>query len=107
MGLVLVVPSVVLAAAGGGTGGFGGGGGGGGGGFGGGAAAPGNALGRVGQLKGFLVGVWEAPSATSVRQAADATKALDEAIKLADALLAQVGGVNDRLKPSGLAITLP
>ena len=99
------VPGTGPAPAAGGPGGPGGGGGGGG--FGGGAAAPGNALGRVGQVKGFLVGIWEAPSATSVRQAADATKALDEAIKLADALLAQVGGVNDRLKPSGLAITLP
>ena len=58
-------------------------------------------------MKGLLIGVWETPSAASVRQAADATKALDEAIKQADALLSQVSGVNTTLKPSGLAITLP
>lgn len=81
--------------------------GGGGGGFGGGAAAPGNALGRVGQVKGLIVGVWEAPSAASVRQSTEATKALDDAVKAADALLARVNGVNDTLKPAGLAITLP
>ena len=51
--------------------------------------------------------MWEAPSTASIRQAADATKALDEAIKQAESLLAQVGGVNNTLKPSGLAITLP
>ena len=58
-------------------------------------------------MKGLLVGVWEVPSAASVRQATDATRALDEAIKQADALLAQVSGVNNTLRPSGLAITLP
>ena len=58
-------------------------------------------------MKGLLLGVWEAPSAASVRQAADATKALDEAMKQAEALLAQVSGVNNTLRPSGLAITLP
>ena len=71
------------------------------------AAAPGSALGRVGQVKGLLLGVWEAPSAASVRQAGDATKALDDAMKQAEALLAQVSGVNNTLKSSGLAITLP
>ena len=71
------------------------------------AAAPGSALGRVGQVKGLLLGVWEAPSAASVRQAGDATKALDDAMKQAEALLAQVNGVNNTLRPSGLAITLP
>ena len=81
--------------------------GGGGGGFGGGAAQPGNTLGRVAQLKGLLVGVWEVPSASSAKSSADAMKALDEAIKQADALLARVPRMNDTLKPSGLAITLP
>ncbi len=92
-----------------GTGGPGGAGGAGGGqgGFGGAGAAPNSALGRVGQVKGLLLGVWEAPSAASVRQAADATKALDEAIKQAEALLGQVSGVNNTLRPLGLVITLP
>jgi photosystem II stability/assembly factor-like uncharacterized protein len=81
--------------------------GGGGGGFGQQQAQPGNALGRVAQLKGVIVGIWEAPSASSTKSSADAIKALDEAVKAAEALLAKVPRVNDTLKPSGLAITLP
>ena len=72
-----------------------------------GAAAPNNALARVGQVKGLLLGVWEEPSASSVRQAADATKLLDEAIKQADTMLGRVNRINSTLKKSGLAITLP
>ncbi len=83
------------------------GGGGGGGGFGGQFAAPGNSLARVGQLKGLLIGIWEAPSASTTRNSGDAMKALDEAIKEAEALLARVPRLNDQLKPSGLALTLP
>ena len=81
--------------------------GGGGGGFGGGAANPTNALGRVGTVKGALVGIWEAPSAGSLRQASDASKALEDAMKAAEATFAKVGSVNDALRTSGLAITLP
>ena len=103
------VPGTAAPSAAGGQAGAGGAGGPGGGqgGFGGAAAGPNSALGRVGQMKGLLLGVWEAPSAASVRQATDATKALDQAIEQADALLARVSGVNNTLKPSGLAITLP
>ncbi|MFN0100429.1 MAG: hypothetical protein ACKVS7_17315, partial [Gemmatimonadaceae bacterium] len=103
------LPSAAAPGAGGpGAGGPGGGpGGGGGGGFGGGFAAPNNALGRVGQVKGNLVGIWEAPSAASLKQAADVSKALTEAMKEADALMAKIGGVNEALKMTGLAITMP
>ncbi|MBX7117812.1 MAG: hypothetical protein K1X31_02310 [Gemmatimonadaceae bacterium] len=91
-----------------GQGGPGGPGGGGGGGFGGAQfAQPGNALGRVGQLKGLLIGIWEEPSASSRQNAADAMKALDEAIKAAQALLGQVPRLNEAFKPSALTITLP
>ncbi len=83
------------------------GGGGGGGGFGGGFAAPNNALGRVGQVKGLLIGIWEAPSAASLKQAADASKALTDAIKEADALFGKIAGVNETLRTTGLAITMP
>jgi hypothetical protein len=79
----------------------------GGGGFGGGFAATNNALGRVGQIKGLLVGLWETPSAASIKQAADASKALTDAMKEADALMAKIGGVNATLRTTGLAITMP
>lgn len=84
-----------------------GGGGGGGGGFGAQFAQPGNALGRVGQLKGLLIGIWEEPSAASRRNSSDAIKALDAAIREAEALLGQVSRINEAFKPSALAITLP
>lgn len=103
-----VQPGRLPGAAAPGAGGPGAGGpGGGGGGFGGGFAAPNNALGRVGQIKGVLVGLWETPSAASVKQAADASKALTEAMKEADALMAKIGGVNETLRTTGLAITMP
>ena len=88
-------------------GGPGGGPGGGGGGFGGGAANPANALGRVSTAKGALVGVWEVPSPASLTQASSATAALEAAMREAVALFSQAGGVNDALKPSGLALQLP
>jgi photosystem II stability/assembly factor-like uncharacterized protein len=80
---------------------------GGGGGFGQQLLQPGNALARVAQLKGFIGGIWEAPSASSTTSSAAAMQALDDAVKAAEALLAKVPRVNDTLKPSGLAITLP
>ena len=80
---------------------------GGGGGFGGGFVNQANALGRVGQIKNLLVGNWEVPSAASRKQAADATAALAAATREAEALLAKVPGVNESLKPAGLALTLP
>ena len=58
-------------------------------------------------MKGALVGIWEAPSAGSLRQASDASKALEDAMKAAEATFAKVGSVNDALRTSGLAITLP
>ncbi|MCC7002880.1 MAG: hypothetical protein IT357_12055 [Gemmatimonadaceae bacterium] len=102
-----VQPGRLPGAAAPGAGGPGAGGPGGGGGFGGGFAAANNALGRVGQVKGLLVGVWETPSAASLKQAADASKALADAMKEADALMAKIGGVNETLRTTGLAITMP
>ncbi|MBK7906093.1 MAG: hypothetical protein IPJ78_05945 [Gemmatimonadetes bacterium] len=105
-GVQFRMPGAPAAPAPGGPGGPGGGGGGGG--FGGGGAAqPGNALGRVGQVKGLLLGIWEAPSAAITKGAADAMKALDDASKEAQTLLAKLPRLNETLKPSGLAITLP
>lgn len=81
--------------------------GGGGGGFGGGAVNPLNAYGRLASIKGALVGIWEAPSAGSMQQVAAATKALEDAMKEAESLLAKVASVNDALKAAGLSMTMP
>jgi photosystem II stability/assembly factor-like uncharacterized protein len=78
-----------------------------GGGFGRGSVDMTNALGRVALVKSALIGVWEAPSTGSIRQAAEATRALDAAMKEAEAVLTKVGGVNDALKSGGLSLTTP
>ena len=55
----------------------------------------------------MLLGIWASPSAAITKGAADAMKALDDASKEAQTLLAKVPRLNETLKPSGLAITLP
>jgi uncharacterized membrane protein YgcG len=81
--------------------------GGGGGGGRGGAVDPENVLGRTSALKTQLMGVWEAPSASMVRQYNDAKLALPKAIADANALLVRATAVSQNLKKSNITMVVP
>jgi hypothetical protein len=97
------------AAAGGGRGGRGGGAGGGGGGRGGGGGG-GNSqdvLGRAGTVKGQVMGIWELPSASLLKQYNDVRLALPAAITEANALLARARTMSTTLRRYDLTLTVP
>jgi len=83
------------------------GGGGGGGGGRGGAVDPENVLGRASTLKTQLMGVWETPSASMVRQYNDVKIALPKAVADANALLSRANGVSQSLKKVDITLTVP
>ena len=87
--------------------GAGGRGGGGGGGGRGGAADPENVLARASTLKTQLSGVWEAPSAASVRQYNDVKIALPKAVAEANAFLGKATAVSQSLAKSGVTLKVP
>jgi photosystem II stability/assembly factor-like uncharacterized protein len=80
---------------------------GGGGGGRGGAADPDNVLAKTSTLKNQLAGVWEAPSAASVKQYNDAKLALPKAVADGNALLGKAGAVSQTLSKYGLTIKVP
>jgi hypothetical protein len=92
------------AAAGGGAGGFGGGGGGG---RGGGAADPNNLLGRVGSLKGDLIGFGDGVSDSQLKQYTDLKAAMPKAMADANAVLVKAMTVSQALKKYDLTLTVP
>jgi hypothetical protein len=53
------------------------------------------------------MGVWESPSAGSVKQVSEAKAALDKAIAEANALLPRISAVSVELKKYDIAITVP
>ncbi|MCC6319608.1 MAG: hypothetical protein IT361_18205 [Gemmatimonadaceae bacterium] len=83
------------------AGGFGGGGGGGGAAAQ--AAAAANALGRVSAVKGAIMGIWETPSAASLRQANEAKAALTAAIGEANAFMPKARAMSQRLAQFNVA----
>ena len=72
-----------------------------------GGADPDNALGRTTALKGLVMGVWEAPSESTVRQSTEAKAALQKAVTEAGALLTRATAVSGALKPYDITLTVP
>jgi hypothetical protein len=87
--------------------GAGGRGGGGGGGGRGGAADPDNVLAKTSTLKNQLAGVWEAPSAASVKQYNDVKIALPKAVADGNAFLGKAGAVAQTLAKYGVTLKVP
>ncbi len=87
------------------VGGFGGGGGGGG------AAAQAaqaaNVLGRLGNIKGAIMGIWETPSEASVRQANDAKAAVNAAVPEIAPIIARARALSQALSTHGVTLTVP
>jgi photosystem II stability/assembly factor-like uncharacterized protein len=79
----------------------------GGGGGGRGGADPSNALARTGAVKSALMGVWETPSAGSLKQVSEAKAALAKAMAEANALMPKVTAVAAELKKYDISITVP
>jgi hypothetical protein len=71
------------------------------------AAAAANALGRVGTIKGAIMGIWETPSAGSTTQANAARSALTSAIGEATAFTARARAMSETLKQFGVTMTVP
>ena len=94
------VPTPVAA-----PGGFGGGGGGGG--RGGGAGDQQNLVARAGAVKNQIMGIWEMPSESLMKQYADIKLALPKAIADAEALLARARTASTTLGRSGVTLTVP
>lgn len=82
-----------------------------GGGFGGGAAAQAalaaNVLGRVGMLKAQLQGIWELPTAGTMRQVSQSRAELTTAMAQARALMGRARAVSRTLAASGVTLTVP
>ncbi len=83
------------------------GGGGGGGGFGAAAAGNANALARLASVKSAIGSIWEAPSAASTREAADASQALDAAVTEAESVLASARTLGATLTPFKRTLGVP
>jgi hypothetical protein len=81
--------------------------GGGGGGGRGGAADPENVLARESGLKQALMGVWEAPSASMVRQYNEVKLTLPKAVADANALLARAASLSQALKKYDITLNVP
>ena len=84
----------------------------GGGGFGGGgaaaqAAAAANVLGRVAGLKGQLQGIWELPTAGTMRQVTNVRAELESAMRDASAVLVRARAVARSLAASGVTMNVP
>jgi len=81
---------------------------GGGGGFGGGGGAnDANLVARIGTIKGNLLSVWEAPSASLTQQANATRTALEAAIGETQAVLANARAVSAALQAAGVTMTVP
>jgi len=83
------------------------GGGGGGGGGRGGAVDPDNVLARTSGLKTQIMGIWETPSASLVRQYNEVKIALPKAVADANALLGRATGISQSLKKYDITLSVP
>jgi len=81
--------------------------GGGGGGGRGGAVDPDNVLARTSGLKTQIMGIWETPSASLVRQYNEVKIALPKAVADANALLGRATGISQSLKKYDITLNVP
>jgi len=81
--------------------------GGGGGGGRGGAVDPDNVLARTSGLKTQIMGIWETPSASLVRQYNEVKIALPKAVADANALLGRATGISQSLKKYDITLSVP
>ncbi len=91
------IPAVTFAPGGGGGGGRGG------------AAGPeanANVMARVGTVKGAIMGTWETPSASLMKQVAEVKAALPPAITVANAFMVKARAMSATLAPFGLTLTV-
>ena len=58
-------------------------------------------------MKNALAGIWEAPSASMMRQYSDVKLALPKAITDANALLVKAASVSQALKKYDITLTVP
>ncbi|MEP7383141.1 MAG: hypothetical protein ABI910_15730, partial [Gemmatimonadota bacterium] len=82
-------------------------GGGGGGGAAAAAAAAANVLGRVGTLKGAVLGIWEVPTAGTRRQIGNVRSEMQGAIAEARAFMVKARAMSQTLSGSGVSLTIP
>jgi CheY-like chemotaxis protein len=82
-------------------------GGGGGGGRGGAGADNANVVGRVGTVKGAIMGTWETPSASLMKQANEVKVALPAALLQANAVITKARAMSKVLAPAGVTFTVP
>jgi hypothetical protein len=68
---------------------------------------PENVLGRTSALKNSVAAIWEAPSATLVRQYNELKIALPKAVTDANAVLTKAGTVSAALKKYDITLTVP
>ena len=73
----------------------------------GGAVDPENVLGRTAALKSSLMGIWEAPSGSLVRQYNELKLTMPKAVADANALLARATSVSQALKKYDITMTVP
>jgi len=71
------------------------------------APDPENVLARTSALKNSLMGVWESPSAATVRQYSDVRVALPKAVADANALLSRAAALSQTLKTYDITLTVP
>jgi len=75
--------------------------------FGGGVGGAANVLAQLGTVKGTIAGVWETPSPALRQQATEASRALDAAIKEANALLDSARSAGRALSPFNRTLGVP
>lgn len=71
------------------------------------AAAAANVLGRVGALKGAVLGVWEMPTAGTMRQVENARREMQAAIVDAQGIMAKARAMSQALSANGVTMKLP
>jgi hypothetical protein len=71
------------------------------------AVDPENVLARTSTLKNQLAGVWETPSASSVKQYNEVKIALPKAVADGNAFLGKAGAVSQTLAKYGVTIKVP
>jgi hypothetical protein len=73
----------------------------------GGAVDPDNILGKESSLKTQLMSIWEAPSASMVKEYTEMKLALPKAVAEANAVLAKAAAMSKTLSGNGITLTVP
>ncbi len=71
------------------------------------ASANANVLGRLATVKGAIMGAWETPSASLMKQATELKTQMPTAITSANAVLARARALSQQLAPFGVTVTVP